>query len=258
MMEGATMSIFLSITIIEDQLNQAKILADTLHQISFPNEEISFNVNISQDYIKIYEQEMPIITKNEIYLIDIHLNTYFSGIDFAKHILAIEPEVFIVYFTSDPSKSITAINEQTHPLAYILKGMDTENLKTQLETTLNKISNQLQYDLDKKQLIRFSYHGDHLYLNPNKILFVQTAAGYQKKTILHSDTGEFMLNYRLIDVKKLLPDIYFQKQFKSVIINVSRIYKLNRTTGFIMFDDESELYVGSKVIDKLKKGFSDR
>ncbi|MFZ4870772.1 LytR/AlgR family response regulator transcription factor [Enterococcus entomosocium] len=247
------MSIVFSVSIIEDELNQAKLIADTLHEIDFSTNDFSLQVNILQNYIQMYEKNSLDIKKNDIFIIDIHLNTYFSGIEFAKHIIAIEPEVFILYFTSDPEKSITAINEQTYPMAYILKDFDQENLLNQLRDTLKKISNQLESDIDKKNVIKFIYHDEYLFITPQKILYGQTVAGMQKKTILHTDSGEYMLNYRLIDLKNLLPDSQFKKQFKSVILNSKRLHKINRLEGIITFDNNSELYVGKKVIDKLNK-----
>ncbi|TPR55141.1 LytR/AlgR family response regulator transcription factor [Enterococcus sp. OL5] len=247
------MSVVFCISIIEDELNQAKLIADALHKIDFSTNEFSLQVNISQNYIQMYENNSLNIKKNDIFLIDIHLNTYFSGIEFAKHIIAIEPEVFILYYTSDPGKSITAINEQTHPTAYILKDFDQKNLMKQLRDTLEKIGNQLESNVNQKNVIKFLYHGEFLFINPQKILYIQTVAGIQKKTILHTDSGEYMLNYRLIDIKPLLPDNQFKKNFKSVILNLTRIHKINRLEGIITFDDNSEIYVGTKVIDKLKK-----
>ncbi|MEC5340886.1 LytTR family transcriptional regulator DNA-binding domain-containing protein [Enterococcus casseliflavus] len=249
------MTINLSVTIIEDDLNQAKLLADTLEKIIFSHVSVSLNVNISQNYIQIFNEDMPMIKKNEIFLIDIHLNTYFSGIDFAKHIQNTEPNIFIIYITSDPNKSIEAINEHTNPFSYILKDSQFEDLHTQLEISLNKIINKFIDDLGQKEIVCFSHNSDKIYVNPSKILYVQTAEGFQKKTILRGDMGEYLLNYRLIDVKKLLPDVYFQKNLRSVIVNLSRINKLNRTEGIVTFDDQSELYVGAKVIDKIKKAF---
>lgn len=247
------MSIVLSVSIIEDEMNQAKLIADTLHEIDFSPNDFSLQVNILQNYIQMYENSSLDIKKNDIFLIDIHLNTYFSGIEFAKHIIAIEPDIFILYFTSDPTQSITAINEQTHPMAYILKGFDQESLLSQLRGTLEKIGNQLDSDIAKKNVIKLIYQGEYLFINPQKILYAQTVAGIQKKTIIHTDFGEYMLNYRLIDLKKLLPDRQFKKQFKSVILNSKRIRKLNRLEGIITFDSNNELYVGTKVIDKLNK-----
>lgn len=254
-MKGAKMTLHLSVTIVEDDLNQAKLLADILAQVVFSHASISLDVNISQNYIQLFNDEMPVIKKNEIFLIDIHLNTYFSGIDFAKHLRNAEPNIFIIYITSDPSKSITAINEQTNPFSYILKDSQFDQLQTQLETTLNKITNQFIDDLGQKEVVCFSHNGDKIYVNPAKIFYVQTAEGFQKKTILRGDMGEYLLNYRLIDVKKLLPDGYFQKNLRSVIVNLSRIIKLSRSEGIVTFDDQSELYVGAKVIDKIKKAF---
>ncbi|MFK4567330.1 hypothetical protein [Enterococcus sp. UD-01] len=140
------METLINIYIIEDNLMHKKVIMNKLEDYSNNSDFAKFNIVDIQNHIDFYHNlyVFPILS-TDIFIIDIDLNTFFTGIQLAQKIRALHPYTYIIFLTGDSSNGIKVINDQIKPLAYLLK----QDLQ---ETVLNQefyfILNQVEKNIN--------------------------------------------------------------------------------------------------------------
>ncbi|MTD39057.1 response regulator [Erwinia sp. CPCC 100877] len=247
------MKISINAYIIEDNIMHRKIIQKQLADFSKKSSFIKLEVFPMQNYVEYYKNPSAIpISSTDIFIIDIDLNTFFTGIQLAKKIRLLNPNVFILFLTGDSTKGIDIINEQIKPTGYILK-QPINNVF--LEQNLNQLLEQIEQTLrthGKDTLMVRSGRKQHIIVRSD-IVYISSVKGKKRNVIIKTKQNEILCNEKLFDLKIELDDKRFYKELKSFIINFDFIESYNQLEGRIIFKDQTELHFGTKVISKLKK-----
>lgn len=247
------------INLIDDDLSQLKLLETILNEILEDEKLVGVQINSSINYIDFFENtSLFTIQPNDLFILDVHLKTYFTGIDIAKKIKSLDQNAQIVYLTSDESKSLDAINEQTQPLGFIVKQLDTASLKQQLKRKILRYKEKIDSYEQSDEVLHLSQYSEELFISYSSILYISTIPGIQKKSVIHTTDGEIIVNYRLIDLKEKIQNALFQLDLKSYILNTATILSVDTKLEIIVFDTNEELYLGKKTIKKVIKFLEER
>ncbi|MHC5374307.1 LytR/AlgR family response regulator transcription factor [Enterococcus sp. LJL120] len=246
-----------NVFIIEDELAHRMAISKCLLDFTEKSEYINLCIDDTLNYIQLYRDVANFtICDNDVFLIDIHLNTDFTGIQLAKLLRGRNSNAFIIFLTSDDTLSQFSINQQIYPSGYLTKNI-SENIMTNdaLFPILNEIQNTILNRLEKNVVIELKTSEGITLVNPFDISYITTVSGLQKKTVVKTKDIEFIANERLVDIRKKLNSPAFFNSLKSYIINLLMISSLNQSQGMIYFKDKRELFIGSRHIAKLKKRY---
>jgi two-component system response regulator AgrA len=248
-----------SIYIVENEIIYARFIAHALQEYAQMQSFLQLNTKIIQNYTQFFEKPETVPVKDgDIFFIDIHLNTYFTGIDLAQKIRSQKKEVEIVYLTSDADSSALAINQQTFPAGYLVKQPENkEYVKLEILNTMQRIEQNLMQKLNQGNLILFKVGRQNLLLNPGEIYYITSINNVQNKILIKTLNSTHICSERLKVAKQKFESYpSFFVNMKSFIINTHLIQSMNRIDGTVYFKNDVELYVGAKIIDKIKKYLS--
>ncbi|EOH96684.1 hypothetical protein UAW_01849 [Enterococcus haemoperoxidus ATCC BAA-382] len=247
------MSKTMTIYIIDDDFMYRKKLQEILASLHF------FTDSFSVEIIPVEEQEVFFsslnvltINDNDIFLLDIDLQTYYSGIDIAKKIREHNQKAFILFLTNSDDKGIDIINHQIHAMSYLVKGpsLDSHILEEAFYSIKQEILQRVQ---DKDSYLSFKNFGQIIFVKYNEILYIKSMPGVRNMVVIHTENSEQVVEGTINKLRETADSTYLYTELKSYIINLNHIFSLERATGIIMFDDGSELEVGKRIIDKLRK-----
>lgn len=213
----------------------------TLHIISIEELDAFFNKGI---------QELN-VDDDDIFIIDIDLNTHFSGIDIAKKIRQKNKQSFIVFLTNLENKGIEIINQNINATSYLIKGMGLDQRTVgNLFTTIKKeIVSRTQ---DTEEYISLKKFGKTVFIKYKDILYIQSASGMRNMLMVKTILSEQIIEGSINKLKEQIDAHYLYTDLRSYIINLAHVSSLSRSEGLIVFDEGSELEVGSRIINKLK------
>lgn len=213
----------------------------TLHIISIEELDAFFNKEI----------EELTIDDNDVFIIDIDLNTHFSGIDIAKKIRQKNKHSFIVFLTNLESKGIEIINQNINATSYLIKGMglDQRMVEKLFSTIKKEIVNRTQ---DTEEYISLKKFGKTVFVKYKDILYIQSASGMRNMLVVKTVQSEQIIEGSINKLKEQIDVRYLYTDLRSYIINLTHVSSLSRSEGLIVFDEGSELEVGSRIINKLK------
>ncbi|WP_430603125.1 hypothetical protein IGJ02_000484 [Enterococcus sp. DIV0724b] len=249
------MTLTITSYIIEDELQHGKIIANKISAFSDKKTMVDFQPKIITEFIHFYENLNEFdFNDNDLFIIDIHLNTYFSGIELAKRLRALNQQVQIIFLTNDENSGIQVINAQVSPLGYIVKHV-LPNLifEEELFSFLQQISSQLLVKLNNGKLLTFRSGNKQIILYPEEIYYIATIKGARGKVLIKTTKNEITCTEHLYQIKKKVSHTQFFTELKSYIINLAYVKSFSRLDGVILFDQQNELYVGTKIIDKISK-----
>lgn len=213
------------------------------------NLRLKFDITLINNYNNFFET----ITKNsiddtDIFIIDIELNTYFSGIDLSKKIREYNEICKIIFLTSHSEKAIDAINQKISPAAYLLKSDDLEMLQFQIIDLFEILM--LDSPTHNNMLILPSHTKDIILYYP-EILYISHMNGFRNQVLIQTIDTQIIIKTTLTKLKQLLPSPPFYLNFKSIIINCNSISSLSSLNEIIIFKNDIELELSSKLIKKL-------
>lgn len=215
------------------------------------NANLIFNFDIQsiQNYIYFYENlENQAINDDDIFIIDIYLNTFFNGIDIGKKIRSINSHCKIIYLTSAADKAIDTINQKISPNAYLMKSEDPEITQMQLIDLF--ISLNLDITNNDKTITLSSYTSNFV-INLSDVLYITTFKGARNKLIVKTLTSDLVIDGTISKMKMRLPSPPFYLDFKSIIINNSKIKNISTIKQQITFTNDVELEIKQKLLYKL-------
>lgn len=240
----------ISIYLIEDSISYRMDLKNSIQKyLDTHHLAPNFDIYPIQNYIQFYENlEAENINSNDIFIIDIHLNSYFNGIDFGIKLRTINRSSKIVYLTSDSDKAVLAINKKTYPSAYLLKSNDIEMTQIQLFKLFSTLNLNIP-DTDKT--ITVTSYTSKFIVNISDIIFITIFKGAKKKLIIKTLDSDLVVDGTLSNIKSKLTSPPFYFDFKSIIINVSKIKSISPLNQLIIFKNDSELEMKTKSLYKL-------
>jgi two-component system response regulator AgrA len=238
--------------IIDDNLLHLSSVANYIDEYSKKPSPMKFVSHKITNYIQFYETlDIHSITTPSIFLIDIHLNTYFNGIDLAKKIVDTLSDISIIFMTFDDKKSIQVINSQIYPLGFITKQIEPNHFfKNDLFKLLSLFITNTQNKIDQHLFLYARSGNENVLIDKSKILYIATIKGWRGKLTVKTTYNEFIINGKLNEFKNILNNNFFSKT-KSFIINTSYIESLSRIEGLLKFKEGTELHLGVRNIDKL-------
>ncbi|MHC5372249.1 LytR/AlgR family response regulator transcription factor [Enterococcus sp. LJL120] len=242
----------------EDELSHKKAIFESIYKFSKNSPYINLEIQDNVNYLKLYHDDSSIAFKdNDIVLIDIHLNTSFTGIELAKKIREKNSRLFILYLTSDETLVWDSINTQTYPTGYLVKESASPPVSDNvLFPFLRDIQNIILRRIGDKSLVEIRTSNQIILIDPMRIYYVETIPGIPKKTVFETVDSQFTANERLSDLKLKLDFPFFFLNLKSYIINTSLIESFNRVEESITFKNGKKLFLGKKQITKVKNSIN--
>ena len=241
--------------ILDDNFAQKKIVQTACTEL-FKELQIFYELITVESIAKFYKElENLSIYSCDVFFIEINLNHYYNGIDFARKIKERNFNTNIIFFTRNRQASIEIINRNIYPIAYILKNDSLNyNIYNDLKIVFQKIlakDSELNCSVKKIQLKTGS---NIYYFDIAEINYIETDAMNRQTLIVH------LINQKYIKIKKKIKQLknelqFFQDMivFKSMIINKRNIKVINRQEEFVQFRDDTHIFIGKKIIDRIKK-----
>lgn len=241
--------------IIEDEIAHAKMMESQVLAFSVESQLVEIAVYQVQELTHFYKNlETFSFLNTDLFIIDIHLNTFFNGIQLAQKIRELNEEVSIIFLTFDPSKGIEVINSQIHPLGYIVKNSSSDLFfQEELRMLLKGVEQKLSEEDENKLMVRSGR--TKLLFQFSEIYYITSIKSKRNKVAIKSYNQEIICDAKLSDLKSQLLSPNFYTELKSYIINFDFIQSYNRIEGTLTFKDNSELYFGTKVITKISRAF---
>lgn len=247
------MSEIIHVYLIDDEFAYRKRLQEIIETFSL------FTGNFSLQVISVNEQDSFfseldefVINDNDIFLLDIDLQTYYSGIDIAKKIRQKNQQSFILFLTNSEDKGIDVINRGIQATSYLIKGVTSD--PRILEESFTSIKNEILHRLqDRDSYLSFKKFGQVIFVKYEDILYIKSMTGIRNMIVIHTKDSEQVVEGTINKLKDTIKSSDLYTELKSYIINLNHIGSLERSTGLIIFDDGHELEVGKRIIDKLKK-----
>ena len=241
----------------DDSLSRKRIIHYIEHYHS-----TTFRYKLSSlDNHLLFMEEIPALTisDNDIFSLDIELKTQYSDIDLASQIRQINSKCNIIFLTSFEDKAVSIINSGIFPLGYLVKNpIDSTELKTTIETVLMKVErltkSAWRSDLD---IITFVNGYESIYVNCKEVLYIESVKRLKSRVLIKTLTEELLIEGKSGKIKNTLKQSFLFLSLQSYIINLENITTINRKNGTFTFTSDQDLFVGTKIIDKVKKGLQD-
>lgn len=239
-----------SIYLIEDSVSYRIYLKNVLTRYQEQN-NLTFDYTVQPilNYVRFYEHlDDQVINNNDIFIIDIYLNTYFTGIDFGKKLRKINQSCKIIYLTSATDKSLIAINQRTYPSAYLIKSDDPEVIQIKL---INLIPSLFFEEHKTDETLTLQSNNTNFVINVSDILYISVLKGYRNKINILTTDSKLIVDGRLSSIKSQLSSPPFYLDLKSFIINYNKIESISASNQRIIFKNGFELQLNQKLIYKL-------
>lgn len=247
------MSDIIRVYIIEDEFVYRKKLHDFIDSFKKTSFQYSFHIISIEELEAFYHTKLEELTveDNDVFIVDIDLKAHFSGIDVAKKIRGKNKQSFIIFLTNLESKGIEIINQNIHATSYLIKGigLDQRTVENLFTTIKKEIINRTQ---DTEEYISLKKFGKTIFVKYKDILYIQTAPGMRNMLVVKTTQSEQLIEGSINKLKEQIDAQYLYTGLRSYIINLTHVSSLSRSEGLILFDEGSELEVGSRIINKLK------
>ncbi|MGX7150250.1 LytR/AlgR family response regulator transcription factor [Enterococcus ureasiticus] len=239
--------------LIEDEFVYRKKLHDFISSLQQKSFQYTVHITSIEELETFYYSEIEALTieDNDVFIVDIDLKSHFSGIDIAKKIREKNKNSFIIFLTNLENKGIEIINQNIHATSYLIKGigLNDRTVGNLFATIKKEIVNRTQ---DTEEYISLKKFGKTIFVKYKDILYIQTASGMRNMLVVKTIQSEQMIEGSINKLKEQIDPQYLYTGLRSYIINLTHVSALSRPEGLIMFDDGSELEVGSRIINKLK------
>ncbi|EGO8592795.1 response regulator [Enterococcus faecalis] len=240
----------LNFYIIEDNYFHKKELTKLLR--TFGSKE-----SVLHEEVDIYNFEQLIsekkLSEKDVFFFDIDFNDSVTGIDLAEKLRNKNVECQIVFYTANSANSLEIICRNILPIGMLVKG--DPQLGEHLQQVLKKIQ-QTIYQKNGEPLI-FQLSGQTIRINKEEIKFVETNKEVRNWVTFKLLTGEKMIHMTMKELKKIMVEKNFYKELRSYIINFNLINEIDKKNETIIFADGQALYLGTKIINKLAKAYTD-
>ncbi|WP_430602302.1 hypothetical protein IGJ02_002627 [Enterococcus sp. DIV0724b] len=249
------MDLMIRTYIIEDNFIFREKIKELIQQLPVSDNYFSLEA-ISIEKLDVFYSSLSEATHKiqdtDIYLVDIDLQSYYSGIDLAKKIREQNKDCFILFLTNLEDKALEIINKDIQPKSYIIKGtnLDIQEVESIFLPIKIEIINRIQ---NKDNYMSFKKFGEVVYIKYTDILYISSISTMRNTLVVHTKDSEQMVEGTIHKLKKIIDKPYLYTGLKSLIINRNHLASIQRSVGLITFDNGSELEVGISIIDKLNK-----
>ncbi len=222
--------------IIENEEKYRSIYKNTINRL----------MSKSNNKYKIYEfqkinQNLKNIINNKdiykIYLIDIHLDCKYTGIDIAKLIRNVDAESEIIFISSQDILFETVFKNIHKVYSFIYKYSNLECiLFNDLTSILNNYNNKNQFiNLDKKGDIK---------LQLNEILYIYRETTERKIYVVTKD-NKYPICLSIKEIIAQYQNIFIQVH-RACLVNPSQVVLYNFQEGYFILKNELKVFMCSK------------
>jgi DNA-binding LytR/AlgR family response regulator len=240
--------------VIEDDYFQRTTITETLKR----NLKNLYSLDVDNqkiDDIMLFYEQIPCMTfyPTDLFVVDYDLLATVNGIDIANALSKESPNAIIFFLTSFADKAIDVINSPSNPIGYLVKDESPEIMNYRLQELAAKIAQELVHLQEDSERLVLKLNKGNKILFLNDICYLSTVKDERYRVFIQTVNEQLFVS----ETWKSMKENFFDKKrflvLKSYIFNLQAIDKYSRIENSISFNNGTVLYVGNKIIDKLKK-----
>ncbi|EOH52842.1 hypothetical protein UA3_02532 [Enterococcus faecium EnGen0263] len=244
----------LNVTIIEDNFVHQNLLQKEVEKFLNKNHFFEINTTAVSNFSYYYDElEDTAIQDHDIFFIDIDLNARYTGIDLGEKIRKLNTECYIVYVTAYKTKAIDIINNQIRPWAYLIKQSDSRSFYRELTNKLHGILIDIKKKYSSTDFLDLKIKHTSIRIKTSDILYFEGIKGRRNAVFLIMKNEDIMVTTTLKKLKESLNYPYFYLGLRNYIINTNNIKSWSREDEVLEFINGTQLELGVRLIDKIKK-----
>lgn len=243
----------INIYLCEDDRQQLEYWSEIIHdylQMHHLNERLYCAVQSPDELLERLEPQPNTIG---LYFLDICLNADQNGLQLASKIRKCDPLGEIVFITSRSEMCYLTYEYQVRALDFILKD-NPDILPAKIRKCICAASEkEIQLNRLTSEPFYLKIEGERVYLNPDDILYIQTAKDSVHKITIYTTTRMENIYGTLKEMVTALEKYsFFCRCHKSIIVNKKHIKRINSKTREILLDTEITLPVSGRYLSNLQ------
>lgn len=199
-----------------------------------------YKIHVYNDYDEKFNKFILEKLPFKVYILDIETPNG-SGIDAARKIRKNDLDSIIIFLTGHEELGLTILKNEFYVLTFINK---FDNYEDRLNSSISK---SLQI-MNKKSIIRVKERSTTYTFNLSNIVYIYKN-GFERKTIIVTDYGEYKIGLSLKQIKDMLDNRFIQTH-RSCYVNNERVVKIDKKSKSIVFDNSLEIDLLSDVYER--------
>lgn len=183
-------------------------------------------------------------TRNNVYLLDVNMQSRISGIDVAGIIRGQEVRAYIVFVSAHPEFVMPSL--KTKVFDYLIKPVSVDMLESCINSIYKdfmKVNNEMGQTLSIKS-------GFNVYnLEPDKIVYLEK---YGHLLVIHTTSGKIESSESLDSIEQKLDSTKFFRCHKSYIVCISYISRIDYPNSIIYLKNGEACTVSKRCKKELK------
>lgn len=225
----------LKIALCEDDQLQRELVKNYIDRSLLNRNYEIFEFKSGEELIANYPQKLDIL------FLDIQMKEI-NGMDAAKKIRTFDNNVEIIFITG--IWDYVQEGYEVRAYRYIIKPIDFNSFKTQLNLCIKEIENQ------KRPSIVVTYKGEVNKIDIGSIVYIETD---NRNTLIHTKEKSYRSNMGISKLEKYLEGSTFFRCHNSFLINLEYINKIGQDSVFL---EEYEIQVSRHKMKELKIQFT--
>ncbi|MDU1540195.1 MAG: LytTR family DNA-binding domain-containing protein [Paeniclostridium sordellii] len=225
----------LKIALCEDDQLQRELVKNYIDRSLLNRNYEIFEFKSGEELIANYPQKLDIL------FLDIQMEEV-NGMDAAKKIRTFDNNVEIIFITG--IWDYVQEGYEVRAYRYIIKPIDFNSFKTQLNLCIKEIENQ------KRPSIVVTYKGEVNKIDIGSIVYIETD---NRNTLIHTKEKSYRSNMGISKLEKYLEGSTFFRCHNSFLINLEYINKIGQDSVFL---EEYEIQVSRHKMKELKIQFT--
>lgn len=225
----------LKIALCEDDQLQRELVKNYIDRSLLNRNYEIFEFKSGEELISNYPQKLDIL------FLDIQMEEV-NGMDAAKKIRTFDNNVEIIFITG--IWDYVQEGYEVRAYRYIIKPIDFNSFKTQLNLCIKEIENQ------KRPSIVVTYKGEVNKIDIGSIVYIETD---NRNTLIHTKEKSYRSNMGISKLEKYLEGSTFFRCHNSFLINLEYINKIGQDSVFL---EEYEIQVSRHKMKELKIQFT--
>lgn len=181
-----------TIYLIEDNIKYRSDLKKLIESYCLKNSKTNYNILPVSNYNHFFENiKSQVIRPSDIFIIDIDLQSYFTGIELGDVIRKLSSECSIIYLTSMMNKAIDTINKNIFPNAYLVKSNDIEITQLELSDILDSL---MMNPTHGKRTFSVNTAGVEFLLTYSEVLYISIYKSFRNKLKIVTYDSQLIVN----------------------------------------------------------------
>lgn len=155
-----------------------------------------------------------------------------DGFEIAEQIMNLE-NICVVFVTTESNLVFKSLDFR--PFHFIPKG-DSDVLQLKLKHVVDKL---IEHFSTRKPVCFDLPYGEKIYLKPDEILYLSSAANYINVFTLNGNDTK--IRKKLDDLSDVLPNRFFVRVHKRYIVNMKHIHKVDLPNSQIILNNKTEI-----------------